>query len=100
MQRPDFEELLASAQQFEERMRTAHASLATVTVSGRSADGTVTIVATGLGKLHAVRVDPKVFDQPDVNRLQEAIAEAIRAAGAHAAEVATQRLGPTEINLY
>lgn len=100
MQRPDFQELLASAQAHEEKMRSAHGSLALVTVSGRSTDGTVTILATGLGKVQAVRVDPKVFDQPDVNRLQDAIAEAIRAAGANAAEVATQRLGPVEINLY
>ena len=40
------------------------------------------------------------YHEPDVNRLQDAIADAIRAAGANAAEIATQRLGPVEINLY
>lgn len=100
MRPPDFQELLASAQAYEEQMRAAHGNLARVTVAGRSTDGTITVFATGLGRLQSIRVDPRVFDQADVNRLQDAIAEAIRAAGANAAEVATQRLGPVEINLY
>lgn len=81
-------------------MRAAQRQLAELTVAGSSTDGTVTILTSGLGELREVRIDPRVFDQRDAAVLQQAVAEAIRAAGASAANEATARMGPVEINLH
>ncbi|WP_213453732.1 YbaB/EbfC family nucleoid-associated protein [Rhizomonospora bruguierae] len=97
---PDVQEFLRNAQAFEERMRGAQAELERCLVTGRSGDGTVSVLASGLGKLTAVQVDPRVFQERDVQRLQTAIAEAVRAAGASAARMAERQMGPVEINLY
>ncbi|WP_245674277.1 MULTISPECIES: YbaB/EbfC family nucleoid-associated protein [Actinoplanes] len=91
---------MSNAQQMQDQMMNAQAELAKAVVTGRSQDGTVVVMATGLGKLHGVRVDPKVYEQRDVSSLQNAIAEAIRAAGANAGNLASQKLGDVEINLH
>jgi DNA-binding protein YbaB len=57
-------------------------------------------MATGLGKVQAVRVDPRVYDQRDPGALQNAVLEAIRAAGSTAEKLATEKMGPVEINLH
>ncbi|MDY7085803.1 MAG: YbaB/EbfC family nucleoid-associated protein [Actinomycetota bacterium] len=94
------EEFFERAQAFEQQMRDAQGDLERSVVTGRSADGTVTVLATGLGKLQAVRVDPAVFEQRDAEALQEAIAQAVRAAAANAGRLAEQKMGPVEITLH
>lgn len=97
---PDIQQLFEQAKAFEATMRTAQSDLAKAVVTGRSADGSVTVLATGLGKLQGVRVDPAVFDRRDVGALQTAIAEAVRAAADSAGRLAAERMGPIEITLH
>jgi nucleoid-associated protein EbfC len=97
---PEMQEFLDNARAFEQRMRDAETSLRQAIVTGRSADGTVAVLATGLGQLQTVRVEPGVFEHRDPDRLAAAIAEAVRAAAANARALAEQRMGPVEINLY
>ena len=97
---PDMQEFLANAQAFEQRMRDAELSLRKTQVTGRSADGAITVRATGLGQVQSVDVDPVVFDHRDAHRLATAIAEAIQATAAAARQLAEERMGPVEINLY
>ncbi|MEV0395559.1 MULTISPECIES: YbaB/EbfC family nucleoid-associated protein [Polymorphospora] len=99
-QQPTIEELVAAGRAFEQRMRTAQVQLGHALVTGRSADGTVVVLASGLGQVKAVQVDPVVFDNRDVTALQDAIAQSIRAAGANAAALARDKMGPIEINLH
>jgi DNA-binding YbaB/EbfC family protein len=98
--KPDISEFLAGAADFEQRMRTAQSDLAKAVVTGRSGDGTVVVMASGMGKLQAVRVDPKVYDARDVVALQTAIAEAVQAAADNAGKLAQQKMGPIEIALH
>ena len=70
---PTFQEFVENAQKLEERMRNAQSELEKAIVTGRSQDGTVVVMATGLGKVQAVRVDPRVYDQRDPNALQSAV---------------------------
>lgn len=97
---PTREELVEAGRAFERRLRQAQAGLGHALVAGRSADGTVVVLASGLGQLKAVQVDPAVFDTRDVAALQSAIAQSIRAAAANAATLAQEKLGMVEINLY
>ncbi|AGZ38803.1 hypothetical protein AFR_02570 [Actinoplanes friuliensis DSM 7358] len=97
---PDFQGFLDNARAFEQQMIDAQSDLERAVVTGRSGDGTVTVLTSGLGQLKAVQVDPRVFDLRDARQLQDAIAEAVRAAAAAAGRLAQQKMGPVEINLY
>lgn len=99
-QSPTLPELVEAGRAFEQRMRSAQAHLARAVVTGRSTDGTVTVLASGLGQLKAVRVSPTVYDDRAPEALQDAIAEAIRAAAANASALAREQMGAVEINLY
>ncbi|MCM4083575.1 YbaB/EbfC family nucleoid-associated protein [Paractinoplanes hotanensis] len=55
--------------------RLAHAS-----ATGRSADGTVTVVVSGFGDVRAVRVDPQALPLTEVEALEVAITQAVSAA--------------------
>ncbi|BCJ35644.1 hypothetical protein Athai_31470 [Actinocatenispora thailandica] len=92
--------MLAAGRALEQRMRSAEAYLTAAEVRGRSDDGTVTVRASGLGRLRSVQVDPGVFATADTAALENAIAQAIRSAAANAAALARERMGPVEINLY
>ncbi|MFG1918535.1 YbaB/EbfC family nucleoid-associated protein [Micromonospora sp. NPDC048898] len=99
-QQPTRHEMIEAGRAFEQRLRSAQASLDTALVTGRSADGTVTVLASGLGQLKAVQVSPAVFDNRDTAALQDAIAQSIRAAAANAATLAQEEMGDVEINLH
>ncbi|KXK60072.1 hypothetical protein AWW66_20870 [Micromonospora rosaria] len=99
-QQPTVEDLVAAGKAFEQQMRTAQAQLGNALVTGRSADGTVVVLASGLGQVKAVQVNPVVFDNRDAAALQDAIMQSIRAAGANAAALAREKMGPIEINLH
>ena len=97
---PTFQEFVENAQRLEDQMRDAQAELEKAIVTGRSQDATVVVMASGLGKALAVRVDPRVYEQRDTMLLQTAIMQAIQAAGSNAEKLATEKMGPVEINLH
>ncbi|MCO1613345.1 YbaB/EbfC family nucleoid-associated protein [Micromonospora sp. CPM1] len=97
---PSFQEFMENAQRLEDQMRNAQSELERAIVTGRSQDATVVVMASGLGKVQAVRVDPRVYDQRDAVSLQTAVMEAIQAAAANAGKLATEKMGPVEINLH
>ncbi|GAA2565529.1 hypothetical protein GCM10010435_42870 [Winogradskya consettensis] len=100
MQPEEIQEFLDRAKVFEQEMADAQTDLGKAIVTGRSADGLVTVLASGMGKLHGVRVDPAVFDRRDVAALQTAIAQAVQAAADNAGTLAQQKMGPIEITLH
>lgn len=97
---PEIHQFLDHARAFEQQMRDAQTDLEKAVVTGRSHDRTVTVLAGGLGKVLAVRVDPSVFDHRDAPALQNAITEAIRAAADKASKLAEQKMGPIEVTLH
>ncbi|GAA2491355.1 YbaB/EbfC family nucleoid-associated protein [Winogradskya humida] len=100
MQPEEIQEFLDRAKVFEQEMADAQTDLGKAIVTGRSADGSVTVLASGMGKLQGVRVDPAVFDRRDVAALQTAIAQAVQAAADNAGKLAQQKMGPIEITLH
>ncbi|WBB80463.1 YbaB/EbfC family nucleoid-associated protein [Micromonospora sp. WMMD882] len=97
---PTLADMIEAGRAYEQRLRGAQASLEAALVTGRSTDGVVVVLATGLGRLRAVQVSPTVFDNRDVTALQDAIAQAVRAAAANAAALSAEKMGPIEINLH
>ncbi|WP_051800036.1 YbaB/EbfC family nucleoid-associated protein [Catenuloplanes japonicus] len=97
-QPPSVADLLAAGQALEERMRAAQRHLDRATVTGRSADGAVVVLASGGGELRSVRIDPSAIT--DVAALETAVAEAVRAAAAAAGRMASEWMGEVTIHLY
>ncbi len=97
---PDITQFINQAQAFEQKMRDAQGDLEKAIVTGRSADGTVTVVAGGLGQIKGVQVNPVVFERRDAAALQTAIVEAVQAAATNAGRLAEQKMGPVEITLH
>lgn len=94
---------MESAQRLEDRMRKDQkdqGDLEKTVVTGRSKDGTVIAIATGLGRLQAVRLDPRIYQQRDLGSLQNAIVEAVRAAAESVTALVAEKRGPGEINLH
>lgn len=100
MSQPSLEEMMEAGRAYEQQLRAAEASLERALVTGRSQDGTVVVLANGLGKLRAVQVSPSIFEDRDLTAVQNAIAQSIQAAAQNAAALAREKLGPIEINLH
>lgn len=99
-EQPSLAQMIEAGRALEQRIRDAEFHLAGAIVTGRSDDGTVAVLASGLGQLKSVQVSPTVFDDRDVIALQEAIRQALRSASANASALARERMGEVEINLY
>lgn len=79
-------QMMRQAQALQREMAKAREELAAQEVSGSAGGGTVTAVATGIGELERVDIDPAAVDPDDVEMLQDlvtaAVNEALRAAKA------------------
>ena len=98
-QKIDFQDIVKSALSYRENLQNAQAELERALITGRSDDGTVTVLCNGMGRVSAVKVDPRVFDERDQDKLQQAIVQAIRAAGTNAGNAAAQRMGDVQVSL-
>lgn len=98
-QKIDFQDIVKSALSYREHLQSAQAELERALITGRSDDGTVTVLCNGMGRVSAVKVDPRVFDERNQDKLQQAIVQAIRAAGTNAGNAAAQRMGEVQVSL-
>ncbi|GLY02417.1 MULTISPECIES: YbaB/EbfC family nucleoid-associated protein [Actinoplanes] len=94
------EQLLLHSPDIELQMSQDCADLEIETVSAQSTDGTVTVTVGGMGKIHAVRVDPAALETGDQAALESAVAEALSAAAGLASDLASSRIGPTRVALH
>jgi DNA-binding YbaB/EbfC family protein len=90
----DLQQLLAQAQQMQDRMRSAQERLAETRVTGTAGGGLVTATVTGTGDLVGLEIAPDVVDPTDVETLVDLIIAAVRDARSEADEVAADELEP------
>ncbi len=86
-------QLLAQAQQMQQRLLEAQQQLANAEVHGRAGGGLVEVVVKGSGEVVAVKIDPKVVDPGDVETLQDLIVGAMTDASKQVTKMAQERLG-------
>ena len=86
--------LLAQAQQLQEQLVAAQASLAETQVSGSAASGLVTATVTGTGELVSVVIKPEACDPDDAETLGDMVVAAVRDATHSAEQLAAEQLGP------
>jgi DNA-binding YbaB/EbfC family protein len=91
---PDMAALLAQAQQMQEQILAAQASLANVHVQGSAGGGLVTATVTATGELIGLEISPQAVDPEDTETLADLVLAAVRDAHRAAAEVTAQTMGP------
>jgi DNA-binding YbaB/EbfC family protein len=89
----DMSQLLAQAQQMQQKLLEAQHQLANAEVHGRAGGDLVEVVVKGSGEVVAVRIDPKVVDPADIETLQDLIVGAMRDASSQVTKMAQERLG-------
>ena len=89
---PDLREIMAQAQQMQERIAEAQRQLAQRRVEASSGGGMVTAVATCELRIAEVRIEPSLVESGDLTMLQDLVASAVNAALGEAQRVATEEL--------
>ncbi|MDO8500774.1 MAG: YbaB/EbfC family nucleoid-associated protein [Gemmatimonadaceae bacterium] len=88
----DFSKILEQAQQMQGRLEQVQGELASMTVSGSSGGGMVTVDADGKGQITKVRVDPSIVNASDVEMLEDLLLVALRDAQQKSAELAKHEM--------
>ncbi len=86
-------QLLAQAQQMQQKLLEAQHQLANAEIHGEAGGGLVKVTVKGSGEVVAVEIDPKVVDPSDIETLQDLIVGAMRDASAQVTKMAQERLG-------
>ncbi|WP_081282648.1 YbaB/EbfC family nucleoid-associated protein [Mycobacterium asiaticum] len=89
----DMSQLLAQAQQMQQKLLEAQQQLANSEVHGEAGGGLVKVTVKGSGEVVGVTIDPKVVDPSDIDTLQDLIVGAMRDASQQVTKMAQERLG-------
>jgi DNA-binding YbaB/EbfC family protein len=89
----DMSQLLAQAQQMQQKLLEAQQQLANAEVHGQAGGGLVEVTVKGSGEVVAVKIDPKVVDPGDIETLQDLIVGAMGDASSQVTKMAQERLG-------
>ena len=88
----DIQNLVAQAQQMQQRAQQLEAALLKVTVTGSAGGGMVTVEADGKGNVKKIRIDPAVVNPSDIEMLEDLITVAAVDAQKKAAETAQREM--------
>lgn len=94
MTQPDMNQIMAQAQQMQQKLQEAQAEIVASTVEGSAGNGLVTVTVTGAGEVKAVSINPEVVDPQDVETLQDLVIGAIQNANDRVREISQEKLGP------
>ena len=89
----DMSQLLAQAQQMQQKLLAAQQQLANAEIHGQAGGGLVKVTVKGSGEVVAVEIDPKVVDPEDIETLQDLIVGAMADASQQVTKMAQERLG-------
>ena len=65
--------LMSKAKEMQEKMQAMQAEMETMTVDGTAGGGMVTVTLTGKGAMQALKIDPSMFQEDDVEILEDLV---------------------------
>ena len=86
--------MMAQIQKLQEQLQQAQAQLAEETVTASAGGGAVEVTITGDQRCQAVKIDPQILEDADVEMLQDMLLAAFNSALERSRELAAERLGP------
>jgi DNA-binding YbaB/EbfC family protein len=89
----DMSQLLAQAQQMQQKLLATQQQLANAEIHGEAGGGLVKVVVKGSGEVVGVTIDPKVANPDDVETLQDLIVGAMADASRQVTKMAQEQLG-------
>lgn len=95
----NMQDLMAQAQQLQERLLAARTELEEAEVTGTAGGGTVSVTMTAAADYRAVRIDPSVVHPEDVEALEALLLEALRNAVAAVRDVTERTISPLASNM-
>lgn len=69
----DFLKMMKQAKQMQEQMGSLQEEIASVSVEGTAGGGMVSVIMTGKGELTALKIDPSLVKEEDVEILEDLI---------------------------
>jgi DNA-binding YbaB/EbfC family protein len=87
---PDLSQIMLKAQQMQDAVERAKASLAETEVSGSAGGGVVTVMVSGDGELRSVVISPEAVDMDDLETLGDLVVAAVRDAARKVGEMSEQ----------
>jgi len=92
--RPSQMGMMQQLQKLQEQLQETQAQLAEETVTATAGGGAVSVTVTGDQRCTAIKIDAAVFEDGDVEMLQDLILAAFNSALDQSRELAAERLGP------
>ena len=65
--------LMSKAKEMQEKMQAMQAEIETMTTDGTAGGGMVTVTLNGKGAMTAIKIDPSVFSEDDVEILEDLV---------------------------
>ncbi|QBK29729.1 MAG: YbaB/EbfC family nucleoid-associated protein [Roseitalea porphyridii] len=65
--------LMSKAKEMQEKMQAMQAEIETMTADGTAGGGMVTVTLNGKGQMQAIKIDPSVFSEDDVEILEDLV---------------------------
>lgn len=65
--------LMSKAKEMQEKMQAMQAEIETMTANGTAGGGMVTVTLNGKGQMQAIKIDPSVFSEDDVEILEDLV---------------------------
>ena len=89
----NMDKIMKQAQKMQAQMAKVQEDLAGEKVEGSAGGGMVTVTANGQGDVVAVRIDPEVMKDDDVEMLEDLVLAAVNESLRRSKELAAERMG-------
>lgn len=83
--------LMSKAKEMQQKMQAMQEEMANVTADGQSGGGMVTVTLSGKGEMRALKIDPSLFAEDDVEILEDLILAAHNEAKAKVEQIVAQK---------
>ncbi|MBL0370503.1 YbaB/EbfC family nucleoid-associated protein [Rhizobium sp. KVB221] len=68
--------MMGKVKEMQAKMEKAQAEIAALSIEGKSGGGLVTVILDGKGQMSAIKIDPSLFKEDDVEILEDLIVAA------------------------